>query len=48
MLVLLESVLFNVSVNTTQERELLFIAWERINAINHFIHFAHKKKVLMM
>lgn len=31
MLVLLASVLLNVSVNTRQERELLFIAWEIIH-----------------
>lgn len=49
MLVFLESELFNVSVNTRQERELLFIAWEvmcmlNINTINHFIPLHSKKR----
>lgn len=49
MLVFLESELFNVSVNTRQERELLFIAWEvmcmlSINTINHFIPLHSKKR----
>lgn len=48
-LVFLESELFNVSVNTRQERELLFIAWEvmcmlNINTINHFIPLHSKKR----
>lgn len=48
MLVFLESELFDVSVNTRQERELLFIAWEvmcflDINTINHFIPLHTRK-----
>lgn len=34
MLVFLESELFNISVNTRQERELIFIVWEDMCILN--------------
>lgn len=48
MLVFLESELFNISVNTSQERELLFIGWEDMcilntNTINHFMPLHTRK-----
>lgn len=38
MLVLLESVLFNVSVNMRHERELVFIVWKVIHFLSTKYH----------